>query len=353
MATLFHLACDHPDMAKDEVLTVSCKKGGRGSMECSFREFGPDLILLETPFAVTAKRLALTREVYSLLFVCQTIDLLNMVGSTPWKRHCKPPICVRYPGDRAKERQMAGIILSSLVNPSVDLIHPKTLIQFFDRAGSVLCGVLKFKNTQDFESRKSHHLPAPHPSSMHPRLARWFVNRTGIQKGTLIDPFCGAGGILLEAGLMGLSCKGFDIEQSMINRARANLLEWKIKAVLERKDALTISRPMRFVASDLPYGRATKARDINGLYQGFLRVLERHLTERAVIGYPDFVDLISMVDLKKLRIAGNYEYYLHKSLTKKIIILEAIIQKSYTAIPSSSIVCGRNPCLPRSYSSGV
>ena len=322
MLRLFQLAKDHLDMARDEIISLAIPESVEpfGSIE----HFGNDFLIVNSSSRWNPGRLSFSHGVFEVLFSCTSDELPGKVDSVSWGRIVQSPICVRFPGDRQGEKRISGQILSLLNSPSVDLKNPKTLIEFFKHGNLVVCGIRNTWKKDDVESRKSHHLPAPHPSSMHPRLARWFVNRTGIQKGTLIDPFCGAGGILIEAGLMGLSCEGFDIEQSMINRARLNISRFNLKAILERKDALTIDKKMQFVATDLPYGKATKARDVKGLYQGFLRVLEEHLTERAVIGYPDFADLISMVDLKKVRIAGNYEYYLHKSLTKKIVVIEKI-----------------------------
>jgi len=53
-----------------------------------------------------------------------------------------------------------------------------------------------------FGKRKPHMRPGFHPSSLNPKLARAFVNLTGIRKGTIVDMFCGTGGILIEAGLI-------------------------------------------------------------------------------------------------------------------------------------------------------
>ena len=64
------------------------------------------------------------------------------------------------------------------------------------------------------------------PTSLHPQLARCCVNLTGIKKDeTLLDPFCGTGGILIEAGLMGLNCIGGDISDWVLKKCRENIKE--------------------------------------------------------------------------------------------------------------------------------
>jgi len=41
------------------------------------------------------------------------------------------------------------------------------------------------------------------------------VNLSGARR-EVLDPFCGTGGVLIEAGLIGLEVYGFDIQQSMV-----------------------------------------------------------------------------------------------------------------------------------------
>ena len=71
--------------------------------------------------------------------------------------------------------------------------------------------------------RKAHLRPELQPTSLHPRLARALINLTGIRKGILLEPFCGAGGILLEAGLMGIKTVGYDIDKIVLKKCKINL----------------------------------------------------------------------------------------------------------------------------------
>lgn len=314
MPLLIKLTKGHLGMAKDELLALA------GQQNVSWQ--GEDLALTHSIHASVLKRLAYVNGIYSVVFECSEADLSPSIHAVNWNSLVHGSLAVRFTGSREEEPAISSLILSKLNKPKVDLRHPQTVIKFFRIKHTVVCTLLVQENKENFELRRSHLLRFPHPSGMHPRLARWFVNRTGIKRGTIVDPFCGAGGILLEAGLMGLKAKGFDIEPSMIRRAQQNLESFSSNIVLEVKDACSINKPIQFVATDLPYGRATKAGNINELYKGFLRVLEKFLVKKAVIGYPDFIDLASMVDPEKLRITGSYTYYLHKSLTKRIAVIE-------------------------------
>lgn len=77
--------------------------------------------------------------------------------------------------------------------------------------------------------------PAPHPDiALSPRLARTLVNLSGLRPGqTVLDPFCGAGTILLEAFGKSIRCLGVDSRASRVQEARENL-RWSIGGVPDR-----------------------------------------------------------------------------------------------------------------------
>jgi len=60
-----------------------------------------------------------------------------------------------------------------------------------------------------------------------PKLAQILVNLSGLEKGRILDPFCGTGVILQEAGLLGYSVYGTDLAEKMVHFTRDNL-NWLI-----------------------------------------------------------------------------------------------------------------------------
>jgi tRNA (guanine10-N2)-dimethyltransferase len=178
---------------------------------------------------------------------------------------------------------------------------------------------------KEFLARRSHLLPAGHPTSLHPKLARALVNLTGAKKGEVIlDPFCGAGGLLIEAGLIGMKVVGFDIDRIMLKRAKINLDYLRIKNYrLELKDATTISKHYGYIVTDLPYGKNSKLseKDLEKLYFYFFKVLKKIKPKKSIIGLPDFIDYKKIIKKSGLKIKKEFDWYLHKSLTKKIILL--------------------------------
>jgi tRNA G10 N-methylase Trm11 len=58
-----------------------------------------------------------------------------------------------------------------------------------------------------------------------PKLAQIMINLAGLEKGLILDPFCGTGVILQEGLLMGYNVFGSDIAEKMISYTEANI-QW-------------------------------------------------------------------------------------------------------------------------------
>ena len=84
------------------------------------------------------------------------------------------------------------------------------------------------------------------------------------------------------------------------------------------QDARNLKGRYEAIVTDLPYGKNTTSQDLEELYSRFLTTAF-NVTNKIVVMCPDFVDI------KKLcfrwKIIGEFNYYLHKSLSKKILVL--------------------------------
>lgn len=269
-------------------------------------------------------RLAYTKSVYQHLFSCKKSELKSAISKIKWSTLYKDNFCVRsYGENRFEERELAGFIWPYLKKPEVDLKNPKTSFHFYFIKDQVHCGYLIDAMTEKFEERKAHLRPMLHPTSLHPRLARCLVNLTGaIAPAVIIDPFCGTGGILIEAGLMNFKVIGYDIDEEMIKMSDKNLKHFKLKYELRRQDATKLKIKYPYFVTDLPYARSTRSQDLEVLYSSFLLTLKKILKKRAVVCFPDFIDHKKFIRKAKLKLKAEYSYYLHKSLSKTICILE-------------------------------
>jgi tRNA (guanine10-N2)-dimethyltransferase len=319
MKHIFLLSKENLELSKEEVLSLEKKE----------YILDDNLLILDSDnIDFLSKRLAYTKKILRLLFLCKEKELKENLENYDWQKVYKKSFSLKIEGKTDhKEADLAGYIWNKVKNPKVDLEKPSTPIYLFFTSKKVYCCLLEKEIKQDYNKRKAHLRPENHPTSLNPRLAKALVNLTGIKKGTLVDPFCGSGGILIEAGLMDLKTIGYDIDQIMLNRARINLENYKIKDFrLIKKDATKLNKKIQYLVTDLPYGRNTKQKDLENIYKPFISNLKKILTKRAVICFPLFekknINYKKLIKDNKLKIKKEFEYYLHKSLSKKIFVLD-------------------------------
>jgi tRNA (guanine10-N2)-dimethyltransferase len=92
-------------------------------------------------------------------------------------------------------------------------------------------------------------------SSLPARLARALVNLVAPPAGSILDPFCGTGSILLEAAALGLGTYGMDHNIKMVGMSRRNLSHFGYPAQVELRDAQDCTQTADAIITDLPYGR--------------------------------------------------------------------------------------------------
>jgi len=311
MQHLFLLSGENLDLARDEILALT----NSGNFTLT-----GNMLTLDLQKEFNFDRLAFTKKVYRILFQSNMKNLENNMEKFNWQRNYKKnySVRVRFKGS-FEEKDLASIIWYKLEEPKVNLKNPMTKFEFLLLENKILACLLVHESKHYFESRKAHLRPGFHPSSLHPKLARALVNLTGIKKGIILDPFVGTGGILIEAGLLGFKTVGYDIDNKILKQAKRNLDHFKIKDYeLEKKDALHMNEKIDYVATDLPYGKSTWKHE--NLYQNFLKTLKKILIKKAVVVFPDS-DAGKLIEKSGLTIEKEFNYYIHKSLTKRIFVL--------------------------------
>lgn len=318
MKTIFLLSGEHIELAKEEVLSLTENKD---------YELFDRLLILDTNEKNLDRRLAFTHKIYRFLFETNLLNLKKDMKNFDWNEIYKKDFSLRIIKDKSKnkilnEAKLADYIWRTVSKPKVNLINAKTRIEFIVKKNKVVCGLLLKEIKKDFLKRKAHMRPELHPTSLNPKLARACINLIRTEN-KLVDPFCGSGGILIEAGKMNLKAVGYDIDKIMLKRAKINLDYYKIKDYkLINKDARKIKNKIDFVVTDLPYGKNTKKTNLQRLYPDFLKNLKKILTKKAVIIFPDFIDYKKLIKKSKLKIEKEFSYYIHKSMTKKIVLLK-------------------------------
>jgi len=186
----------------------------------------------------------------------------------------------------------------------------------------VVDGKKIFENKEKFGLRKAHLRPFSQPTSLDPKLARAMINISGAKE-KVCDPFCGTGGILIEAGLMGFEVVGYDNVEKMVKGSKRNLKHFGIKEFdIEVGDA-TKEKLEGTIVTDLPYSKNTKKVNIERLLKEFLQNIKKNkIKGRIVLGLFDAYDYKKIIKKQGFRILKEFEHYLHKSLSKRIVVVE-------------------------------
>lgn len=181
---------------------------------------------------------------------------------------------------------------------------------------------------QDWSVRRPRRRAFFHPAAIFPKLSRALVNLSRVDAGQLfLDPFCGTGSLLLEAGEIGAVPVGSDIDRKMVRGAWRNMT-WFHQSWLGLVRADSSSTPMRkadAIATDIPYGRAssTSGSSTARLMQALLASSSSVLRSgrRLVLMHPQSVPVESggEFDLEE-----EHHLYIHRKLTRTISVLRRV-----------------------------
>ncbi|MBI5001936.1 methyltransferase domain-containing protein [Candidatus Woesearchaeota archaeon] len=270
--------------------------------------------------------LAFTKETHAILFSCSKKNLEKQIKKYAWNKKIKGSFCVRSDIQEI-ERKLGGMIWDTLKKPVVDLEHPDSLIHFFFLGNTVYAGLRLWKNDNAFLQRKAQLRPGFYPASLDPQLALGLVNLSSAKKNAVVvDPFCGTGGILLEAAFSGRKAVGFDISPWMLEKCKQNLHHYKItkKVVsIAAGDATTFRKKCAAIVTELPFGKNTRSQNLLSLYTRFLENAKKN-TNTIVVGFPDFVDYKKICRKTGWNIIHDFRWYLHQTLSKHVVVLKRV-----------------------------
>ena len=219
-------------------------------------------------------------------------------------------------------------------NLSVDLSNPDIVVLFASRGGRFYAGLSYLKRSYTNTLERPH----IHPITMKPKLCRALVNLACLKSGDcVLDMFCGTGGILIEAGLMGMNALGFDIDKKRVYECRHNLEYFGIdNSKIYEMDSLSENLPgfirdenlkVDAIVTDPPYGRSsyTSERDIIKFYEKFIEssAMILYPGKYLIFSFPkDTFEIVKEYAGKFFSNEGEYDIYVHKSLTRKVLALK-------------------------------
>lgn len=179
-----------------------------------------------------------------------------------------------------------------------------------------------------FGKRRPKTRPYFHPGVLEPKLARVFVNLCEIRRGeTFLDPFCGTGGFLIEAALMGCRAIGVDLDARMIEGAGLNLRHHGLEGDLVHGDArrMPLGRAGG-ISTDPPYGRGTSTMggDVRRILLDFFMESSGLLDRGGIVctAAPVELDPCSLAREAGFEVKEEHRMRVHKSLTRSIVVAE-------------------------------
>ncbi len=334
MRFLFELSKDFEDIPLDEI--KACFKSE--NVKYNIIEENKDVFIVESNISKNkikkiSDRLSLTFTISNLLFFCNNKNKDISLHAKKNNFYKKGSIAVTYKkrSNEVDSRKIVKIIADNYSkNRLVDLEKPDIEIRTIITYNKVYVGMKLFEiNRPQYEKRKAQNRPFFLPISLNPKIARALVNISGLNDSQIfLDPFCGTGGFLLEAGLMSATIIGSDIEEKMIKGCRKTLDFFNIKNYklycLDVGDIYKIKCKVDAIVTDLPYGKSTttKGENINELYIRAFESISKKLKKgkNAIIGLST-KDMLS--ELKKFfKIEKVYEIKMHKSLTRYFILVK-------------------------------
>ena len=214
---------------------------------------------------------------------------------------------------------------------SVDLDAPENELRAVFAGDTCALGWLAVEAERGFGARAPTEKPFFQPGSMDPIEARAVANLAGARPGaTVLDPMCGTGGILVEAGLVGARVVGFDAQPKMVRGARENLahfLEADCSADFDVGLADAARLPILdggvdAVVVDVPYGRQSKVAspDLDSLVADVMGEARR-VADRAVA----VADRSRETEAREAgwSVEARFERRVHRSLTRHVHLLVA------------------------------
>ena len=224
-----------------------------------------------------------------------------------------------------------GKLLAEKTGAKVDLRSPKKPFRGI-LAGSLfhLGLIMQQRAKGSIHRRRPRKRAVFHPSTMPPKLARCLVNLSGARDGeTFLDPFCGVGGIVIEASLLGCNVVGVDALSRMVRSARKNLAHFGLNSYgLVRGDARNIPlRSVDAIATDPPYGTgaSTLKSTTKDILARFLPQAKMTMSPggKVVFASPLGTGAVDLAESQGFKVFDRHELYVHRSLTREILVLGA------------------------------
>ena len=322
---LLELGGENTDLGKCEALELFKFEKYSPRLELDYG----NIIIISTSRVIEKKiinRLSMTKRLSNIIFT--STENKNILNNLEKINIGDKSFAIRQIGQNDLDSEKTSILIGEKISAKnkTNLNNPEITVLFYQNSKFfiALCN-----NDWDTGYKKclQHHIshrPYFSPISIHPRIARAMVNLSNCDEtGPLIDPFCGTGGILIEAADMGMEVIGIDLKEKMVEYSKGNLRHYGFEGKLINSDFEEINKQkFSSIVCDPPYGIASTSggETIEDLMGRSLDVFQRKLRKRQRLVIA--VSNPNIIRHTNLKILYKFEWYIHKSLTRNIIVLE-------------------------------
>jgi tRNA (guanine10-N2)-dimethyltransferase len=262
---------------------------------------------------------------------------IDNISEECWKKYVLPSdgfsvrtVCMDTQLDLKKrieiERSL-GAHIRNITGARVDLKTPATNIVVIILPEQIfVCKAVKSRLRRLLRGREPGKKPFFHPSMMNSILARVMCNLAGVRPGsTVLDPFCGGGGILCEAAYIGATTIGMDVNWKLLGGAKKNLDEITGKYAVIQSDAQCPPlRSVDHIVTDPPYGRSssTRGNESKRLFESLLNIapslLPSGVENLCVCGSTE-IQLPDMIQAMGFDIGFDIKESVHSGLIREIV----------------------------------
>jgi tRNA (guanine10-N2)-dimethyltransferase len=287
--------------------------------------------VVDAPDPGAARRLAMTHVVLEYLGECEPdikdferlLSDLALTITRPFAGRAKKVHGGCNERNPCSQKEFEHTI-GDMIDGPVSLDHPEVEYRAILSEDRCYFGKVLFSfDRGSFDSRNPGKRDFFHPGVMMPRMARTLVNLAYARpQDILLDPFCGTGGILIEAELLAMHAIGSDFDPLMVQGSTRNLKG----ASLMVADATQLpfsDHSIDTVVTDFPYGQSVcirKTDTMDQLYAASLDEIRRVLKpgrRAVVVTHRD----ISAIASRSMTVLETHDQRVHKSLTRRVLVL--------------------------------
>ncbi len=331
MKIVLHLSQDFPEIAVAEASILLEAVG----VKHRFVGVEPPLAYIETPDQVSISYTELTRlidyVVWRSALIRRGLLCLDPVEVEGVIRELGPKsfaIHIHVYRGEYRERDRDIDSLARLVQKSgvykVSLRDPEVVVARYIVGRESYMGIEFHHDKKSFSRRRPSSRPVFSPFSLDPKLARMLINLSGAPRGSIVyDPFCGVGGIPIEAESIGLSSICVELVCRWARGARVNIDGYSPSSWHDVICGDSFDKFIRmgglYLATDPPYGRITKTSKES------IEVYERLVNDIAIFArgsaFFTHVDIDHIIEDSGVRMLFKFKIPVHSNLTRYLYVL--------------------------------